>query len=573
MRNLQKGNEMIEQKNWRLRVQYEEGQIERLEGFSPLEAKLLLARGIQDPQKAWSFIDKDIITLENPFDILGMEVAVDRILKALESSERIVVYGDYDADGVTATALLLTGLKDLGADVSTYIPDRFKEGYGLNDKAIEKLASEGSSLLITVDCGIRAVDEVGFAVDLGMDVIITDHHKVGDVIPPAVVILDPHQDGDLSQNKNLAGVGMAFKLLHGVMIRKGRGAPVEYLDFVAIGSVADMVHLTGENRFLVREGLKRINLGERPGINGLIDVCGYRIGEIDAMKIAFGLGPRINAAGRIASANAALDLLIERDDDLAKQRALDLDGLNKTRQDLTAETRKLVRDEIDKDDLPPIILAASSEYHEGILGLTASRIVDEFYRPTIIGRRGEEFTRASARSIPEFNIIAALQRCSHNLVRFGGHDAAAGFTVRNDVLEEFHKEIFQIAEEELADVDLVPSLSFEAYVSFSDLDWDLLHFQDKLEPFGFGNPAPSYCTKNVRIQNKRRVGTDGAHLKITLVQDNRFFDAIAFRLGDRYDSLGDNVDVLFRLERNVFRGSESLQLNVLDVRNEGSLAS
>ncbi|MFA9405079.1 MAG: single-stranded-DNA-specific exonuclease RecJ [Anaerolineales bacterium] len=564
---------MIEQKKWRLRVQCEEGQIERLEGFKPLEAKLLLARGIQDPQIAGSFIDTDIFTLENPFDILGMDVAVDRILKALESNQRIVVYGDYDADGVTATALLSTGLKDLGADVSTYIPDRFKEGYGLNDKAIEKLASEGSSLLITVDCGIRAVDEVGRAINLGMDVIITDHHKVGNVLPPAVVILDPHQDGDLSKNKNLAGVGMAFKLLHGVMTKKGRGAPIEYLDFVSIGSVADMVHLTGENRFLVREGLKRINLGERPGINGLIDICGYRIGEIDAMKIAFGLGPRINAAGRIASANTALDLLMERDEDLARQRAIELDGLNKTRQDLTAETRKLVRDEIDKDNLPPIILAAASEYHEGILGLTASRIVDEFYRPTIIGRRGDEFTRASARSIPEFSIIAALQRCSHYLVRFGGHDAAAGFTVRNDVLEEFHHEIAQIAQDELADVDLIPSLSFDAFVSFSDLDWDLLLFQDKLEPFGSGNPAPSYCTKNARIQNKRRVGTDGAHLKISLVQDDRLFDAIAFRLGDRYDSLADNVDVLFRFERNVFRGSESLQLNVLDVRNEGSLAS
>lgn len=564
---------MIEQKKWRLKIQYDEGQIERLEGFSPLEAKLLLARGIQDPQIARSFIDTETFTFENPYDILGMDVAVDRILKALESNERIVVYGDYDADGVTATALLSTGLKDLGADVSTYIPDRFKEGYGLNDKAIENIASAGTYLLITVDCGIRAVGEVGRAGDLGMDVIITDHHKVGDVLPPAVVTLDPHQDGDLSQNKNLAGVGMAFKLLHGVLIRKGGGAPVEFLDFVAIGSVADMVHLTGENRFLVREGLKRINLGERPGINGLVEICGYRIGEIDAMKIAFGLGPRINAAGRIASANAALDLLIERDDDLARERAKKLDGLNKTRQDLTAATQKLVRDEIEKDNLPLIILATDSEYHEGILGLTASRIVDEFYRPTIIGRRGDEFTRASARSIPEFNIIAALQKCSHNLVRFGGHDAAAGFTVRNDVIEEFHHEIVQIAQDELAGVDLIPSLNFDAYVSFSDLDWNLLHFQDKLEPFGSGNPAPSYCTKNARIQNMRRVGTDGAHLKISLVQDTRFFDAIGFRLGDRYDSLDDNVDVLFRLERNVFRGSESLQLNVLDVRNEGSLAS
>jgi single-stranded-DNA-specific exonuclease len=564
---------MTEHKKWRLRVQYEEVQIERLESFTPLEAKLLLARGLQDPEIASSFIDTDTFTLENPFDILGMDIAVDRIIKALDSNQRIVVYGDYDADGVTATALLSTGLKDLGADVSTYIPDRFKEGYGLNDKAVEKIASGGSSLLITVDCGIRAVDEVGRAVEMGMDVIITDHHKVGDVLPPAVVILDPHQDGDLSKNKNLAGVGMAFKLLHGVMTRKGRGVPVEFLDYVAIGSVADMVNLTGENRFLVREGLKRINLGERPGMNGLIDICGYRFGEIDAMKIAFGLGPRINAAGRIASANIALDLLISKDDDLARQRAIELDGLNKTRQELTAKTQKQVRDEIDKDNLPPIILAAASEYHEGILGLTASRIVDEFYRPTIIGRKGDEFTRASARSIPEFSIIGALQRCSHLLVRFGGHDAAAGFTVRNDVLKELHHEIVQIAKEELAGLDLIPSLSFDAYASFSDLDWDLLHFQDKLEPFGSGNPAPSYCTKNVRIQNRRRVGSDGAHLKITLVQDNRFFDAIAFRLGNRCDSLEDNVDVLFRLERNVFRGSESLQLNVLDVRNEGSMAS
>ncbi len=564
---------MIEQKKWQLKVQYEEAQIERLEGFRPLEAKLLLARGIQDPQEARSFMDADIFTFENPFDILGMDVAVNRILKALESNQRIVVYGDYDADGVTATALLSTGLRDLGADVSTYIPDRFKEGYGLNDKAIEKLASEGISILITVDCGIRAVDEVGRAVDMGMDVIITDHHKVGDALPPAAVILDPHQNGDLSQNKNLAGVGMAFKLLHGVMIRKGRDTPVEVLDFVAIGSVADMVHLIGENRFLVREGLKRINLGERPGINELLDICGYRIGEIDAMKIAFGLGPRINAAGRIASANTALKLLIERDDNLARQRAIELDGLNKTRQELTVETRNLVRDEIDKDNLPLIIMATDSEYHEGILGLTASRIVDEFYRPTIIGRRGDEFTRASVRSIPEFNIIAALQKCSQLLVRFGGHDAAAGFTVRNDVIEDFHYEMVQIAQDELSGVVLIPSLNFDAYVSFSDLDWDLLHFQDKLEPFGSGNPAPSFCTKNVRIQNMRRVGTDGAHLKISLVQDNRFFDAIGFRLGDRYDSLDDNVDVLFRLERNVFRGSESLQLNVLDVRNESAVAS
>ncbi len=564
---------MKNHKNWRIRNRIQDDQIARLEGFKPLEAKLLLMRGIQDPQTARAFIDADTVSIEDPFDLFGMDVAVDRVLVALDANQKIVVYGDYDADGVTATALLSTGLKNLGANVSTYIPDRFEEGYGLNEKAIEKLASGGTSLLITVDCGIRAVNEVRRAGDLGMDVIITDHHKVGEVLPLATVVLDPHQPGDTSLNKNLAGVGVAYKLLHGVMTRKELDGPVEFLDFVAIGSVADMVPLTGENRYLVREGLKQINLGLRPGLVGLIKVCGYKLGEIDAMKIAFGLGPRINAAGRIGSANTALGLLVENNAELSKQTAVELDNLNKKRQELTADARNQVKDRMDEEDVPLVILAVDSDYHEGILGLTASRIAEEFYRPTIIGQRGEEFTRASARSIPEFSIIGAFQKCSRFLVRFGGHDAAAGFTVRNDVIDEFHKELVKIAQGELAVDDLVPTLDFDTYVCFSDLDWDLHHFQNLLEPFGSGNPAPTYCTKNVRVQDMRRVGANGAHLKLSLVQDQRLFDAIGFRLGDRCESLGDHVDVLFRLERNVFRGSESLQLNILDLKNESPSSS
>ena len=539
-----------------------------LRSFNRIEQQILFNRGFWTEESAGAFLDPDMSLDTDPFLIKEMRQAVERINIAINDSQAIVIYGDYDADGVTATALLAEALRAVGANVKVYFPDRFQDGYGLNHKAVKRIAASGAMLLITVDCGVRAIEEVSHANDLGLDVIITDHHLQSEELPEALAVINPHRVDAEYPNEGLAGVGVAYKLARAIFSEKELPAKdvKSLLDLVAIGTIADMVPLTGENRALVKLGLNVINTSPRIGIKALINVSGYQEGGIDSTAIGFGLGPRLNAAGRIQSALTAYKLLIEDDPQRASDLATDLDQLNQKRKELTKDVVARAVETFTSEVSEPVMMVAASDFHEGVVGLAASRICDEYYRPAIVGKIGESHTRASARSIPGFHITAALEKCSDLLERFGGHAAAAGFSVRNEHLQALQNRLLSIAGDEIDQDELMPSLAIDSHAEFSELGEGAMQFIDRLQPCGQGNTWPIFCTELVQVMNRRAVGSDQSHLKMTLRKSSKTFDAIAFRMGGLSEGLPEYINIAYRLERNTYLGYESLQLNVVDIK-------
>ncbi len=541
---------------------------ESLRSYNRIEQQILFNRGYLTGASVNEFLDTSVFIEADPYLIMEMKEAVSRINIALEKDQEIVIYGDYDADGVTATALLAEALREVGACVNVYFPDRFTEGYGLNHQAVELIAAEGTKLLITVDCGVRAIDEVVLATKLGLDVIITDHHIQGDALPEALALLNPHRSGTKYPYEGLAGVGVAYKLAQAIFREKGMQSSKEeeLLDFVAIGTVADMVPLTDENRALVKRGLDVINSSPRIGLKALINVSGYREGGIDSSAIGFGLGPRLNAAGRVQSALTAYELLVEKNPQKASGIAKELEQLNTKRKQLTLDVVDRAIETFARSELEPLLLVAEADFHEGVVGLAASRISDEYYRPAIVGKIGESHTRASARSIPGFNITAALEKCSDLLDRFGGHEAAAGFSVRNENLQALKKRLVAIAEQEMGEDELMPGIAIDSEAGFGELGERTMQFIDLLQPCGQGNDWPIFCTEQVQVRDSRLVGSDKSHLKMTLRKSSISFDAIAFRMGEIIERLPEFIDIAYRLERNTYLGYESLQLNIVDIQ-------
>ncbi len=539
-----------------------------LRSFNRIEQQILFNRGYLTEASANEFLYPGAFVEADPYLIKEMNEAISRINVALEEGQEITIYGDYDADGVTATALLAEALREVGACVSVYFPDRFAEGYGLNRQAVERIAASDAKLLITVDCGVRAIEEVAHAIKLGLDVIITDHHIQGEVLPEALALLNPHRADTKYPYEGLAGVGVAYKLAQAIFREKGLASSKEtaLLDFVAIGTVADMVPLTGENRALVKMGLDVLNSSPRIGLKSLIDVSGYKEGAIDSTSIGFGLGPRLNAAGRIQSALTAYKLLVANKQPIASDIAKELDQLNNKRKQLTLDVFERAIETFNRSDIEPILLVADPDFHEGVVGLAASRICDEYYRPAIVGKVGESHTRASARSIPGFHITAALEKCSDLLDRFGGHEAAAGFSIRNENIQALQKRLADIAEQELSDDELIPSMAIDSKAEFDELGEGIMKFIDLLQPCGQGNNWPIFCTEQVQVRDSRLVGADKSHLKMTLRKSSMSFDAIAFRMGDIIGRLPEFIDIAYRLERNSYLGYESLQLNIVDIQ-------
>lgn len=538
-------------------------------------AQILFNRGLTDPEEAEQFIAGRWGD-DNPFRLQGMHEAVTRLRRAIRSAEPIAIYGDFDADGVTATTLLVETLRALGANVRPYIPHRVDEGYGLNVEALDELADQGVRLVLTVDCGTRAVEEVAHATGRGLEIIVTDHHSVGPTLPSAVAVINPRQTGCRYPFKELAGVGIAFKLAQ-ALLRSHARVPLarqavsltedDLLDLVALGTVADLAPLLGENRALVQRGLVKINEGSRPGLLALIQRSGLQLGQVDASAIGFGLGPRINAAGRLAHAQTAYQLLVAQYPGEADKLADELNELNRRRQRITAETQEQARQQAlaDGEDVP-LLFAASPDFLEGVVGLAAGRLCDEFYRPTIVVHVGETTSRGSARSIPEFHITDALDRCHDLLVRHGGHAAAAGFTVRNQDLPLLAGRLKTLAAQALADQALQPTLLVDAEVGLGELNRALYDWLAQLEPFGYANPVPVFMTRRVRVVDGRAVGADGAHLKLILSDGRVKWDAIAFRQGYWLSHLPGRVDVAYQFELNQWNGREQLQLNVRDLK-------
>ena len=560
-------------KRWRIHHPIPTEISKELSEFSPLIRQLLYNRGFEDAESAEAFLAGTVPFPTDPYLLMGMDQAVERLHRAIRQGEKIAIYGDYDADGVTSSALLKEFLAALGQEVRSYIPDRYEEGYGLNNDAMRQLAGEGVDLVITVDCGVRAMAEIRLAKELGMDVIVSDHHTPGPAMPSAVAVIDPKQPGDPYPEKNLAGVGLAYKLAQAYLTKypeEGVWAD-DWLDLVAIGTVVDLAPLRGENRLLVRAGLEKLRHEPRQGIFSLAQVAGVDFQKTDATDLGFRLGPRLNAAGRLESALTALDLLTTRNLLEAGHLAQQLDSYNRDRQAITEDIRqRAAQSVIDEDPDALLFFAADPDFGEGVVGLAASRLVESYYRPSIVGHEGEETTVASCRSIPEFHITRALDDCADLLVRHGGHAAAAGFTVRNENRSALVARLREIAQEQLGDVELLPLLEIDRKIKLDKLNGKhisgILNDIRQLEPTGRANPEPVFASFGLEVRYARAVGREGSHLKLRVKAGKNDFDAIAFRQGYWLEDMPERIDLAYRFEINEFNGRSTLQLNIKDIK-------
>jgi len=534
-------------------------------GFSPLVAQLLYNRGLTEPSLLEPFITGDKRLSGDPWLLPDMHLAVARLYRALLSGENIAVYGDFDADGITGTALLVQGLSSLGVKVTPYIPHRLTEGYGLKTAALENLHRQGISLVITVDCGITALAEVKRAKRLGLDIIITDHHTPLPEIPPAIAIINAKRTDSSYPFSELTGAGVAIKLLQALFQGIGKERQLdELLDLVAVGTIADMAPLSGENRYLVKEGLKLINTTPRLGIREIISQAGLSLGSLDAESISWIIAPRLNAAGRLAHAMTSYKLLMTDSIQEARGLAIWLEQKNAERQRLTTNVLAKAREQILAQGISPLLIASDSDYPVGIVGLVASRLAEEFYRPAIVIRTGEKISSGSCRSIPEFNIILALNQCSRLLSQFGGHSQAAGFILPTNNLARLKQHLSQLAAEQLAAVDLRPQLDIDAEVSLPELSGDTFRTIQQLAPFGRGNPAPTFLSRKTEVIDCHTMGDNGEHLRLKLKQGGIVWDGVAFRLGSYLAEVSPRLDIVYNLEVDRWGGAERLRLNILD---------
>jgi len=494
-----------------------------------------------------------------------MHQAVARIYQALLSGENIAIYGDFDTDGVTATALLVQGLSMLNCRATPYIPHRLTEGYGLKTAALEKLYRQGISLVISVDCGITAFSEVKKARQLGLDIIITDHHTPPTTVPPATAVIDPKLPDSSYPFSELAGVGVALKLLQALFQGIGKEQQLDPLmDLVALGTVADVVSLLGENRYLVKRGLRLINASPRLGIGEIMSQSGLNTGNLDSESISWTIAPRLNAAGRLEHAMHSYRLLMTDSPQEARKLATWLEQKNAQRQKMTSKAQAKAREQVLAQGVAPLLMVGDRDFPAGICGLVASRLAEEFYRPAIVIRTGEQTSSASCRSIPEFNIIQALTQCSSLFYHFGGHSQAAGFTLPTRNLPRLQQALLPLAAAQLDGVDLRPRLDIEAEVALPDLGGDTFPIIQKLSPFGRGNPAPTFLTRGVEVVECRPMGNNGEHVRLKLKQSGTVWDGVGFRLGSYLTETSSPLDIVYSLEVDHWGAEGRLRLNILD---------
>ena len=552
-------------RRWQLPSRLPAEQLARLD-LPPLVAQLLYNRGITDPAHIDSFLAADERLLNDPFLLPDMDKAIARIYHALLSGENIAIYGDFDADGITATVLLLQGLSSLGGQAVPYIPHRVEEGFGLNHTALENLYKRGISLVITVDCGISAAPEVARAQRMGLDIVITDHHTVPLEIPPAIATIDAKRADSHYPFPELAGVGVAFKIIQALFRSLGKEGDIEaFLDLVALGTVADMVPLLGENRYLVKRGLEVLQTTKRLGLREMARCAGIPVAGIDAETISWVLGPRLNAAGRLDHASMSYNLLATDSSEEAERLASLLERKNAQRQRLTeavlAKAReKLIAAGIDS----PFLMVGDEDFPSGVVGVVASRLVEEFYRPVVVFELGREESRGSARSIPEFDIIAALTQCSDLLSRFGGHPMAAGFNIATENLGRLQQRLLQIATNQLANLDLYPLIPIDAEIPLSSISGKTFRTMQQLAPFGCANPYPTFISRDVKVVECRSVGNREEHLRLKLREGDVTWDGISFRMGHLIGEVAPRLDIVYNLEVDQWRGGKTLQLNILD---------
>ena len=541
-------------------------------GLSRFQAQLLYNRGIRSAEDAHTFMNPDSDLSHDPGLLPDIIPAVERLSGALDSGEMIGIFGDFDTDGITSTALLVRAFSGLGGRVLPYLPDRVEEGHGLNTDALRLLQESGVTLLVTVDCGSTATDEINFAAELGIDVIVTDHHTIHGAPPSPVALINPKTSASLYPYTELTGVGIAFKLAQALYKKLGQDLPPDLMELVALGTVADVGPLTGENRYLVKEGIERINASANPGIRALARVSGYEMGTLDANSLSFGLIPRLNAAGRLGHAGNSLDLLTSTDINRATAIASELEIQNRRRQTFTesgvAQADAQIRRQHPTES-PSLIVVGHASWEPGILGLIAGRINDSYYRPAIAVQIGTKVSRASARSIPEFDIISAMETCAPLFTKYGGHARAAGFTIATVHMRELVARLREIADIDMKGTQLQPELTIDCDALPSEVEGSNFDFVQGLSPFGESNPTPVFAARGIRVLEARGVG-GGKHLKMRLADAEKSWDAIAFRQGYQTRIARTYIDVAYSLEWNTWQGRKTLQMIVSDIKPAGN---
>ena len=567
------------QKRWILR-EVDESVVSLLSDrlkIPPLVARILVHRGLKDPEGARRYLSSSLHSdLPSPFLMAGMEQAAGRLVRALERKELICVWGDYDVDGTTGTAVLVSFLREAGGEVIYYIPHRIDEGYGLNPEGLKQLSSQGVRLVVSVDCGISNYEEVELARSMGIDVVIVDHHELPPNLPPAFAITNPHRPDCSFPDKGLSGAGLAFYLIIGLRAKLREagwfGASESpdirrYLDIVTLGTIADMVPLTGVNRVLARRGLTELGGSTRPGVVALKQVARLPPGEISAGQVGFQLGPRINAAGRMDAGLKVVEMLTTESHEVALRIAQELDEHNRERQAMEAQVLEEALSEVDADPLLKerySIVLGREGWHPGVLGIVASRIVERFHRPTVVIAFSQGAGKGSARSIRGFHMVEGLRCCADFLEKFGGHEYAGGLSIKQEKFPSFLTRFEEIARSSLAPEDLIPVLEVDAELEFSEIGLSLIRHIETLKPFGIGNPEPLFVTKAVEV-SERRDFSGGSRLRLR--QGGKSLGAVVFGLEKDFPaSPGANIDLVYRLTENEWNGSSAVELRIIDCR-------
>ena len=542
-------------------------EIQEKYNINKLLAIILANREIEDIK---TYLEPTRYDFHNPYEMPDMEKAVERILKAIDNKEKIIIFGDYDVDGITSITVLKSFFKDLGIEVGEYIPNRLNEGYGLNKDAIKKIADEEYNLMITVDCGITGIDEVEYAKELGIETIVTDHHEPGESLPNAIAVVDCKRKDNTYPFRELAGVGVAFKLCQAISqkLNLDEKQYLKYLDIVALGTISDIVPLKDENRVITKLGLMLLKQTKNCGLISLLNIAGYR--KIDSTAISFGVAPRINACGRMGCANEALELLLSSNMRDASEKARNIAKYNNDRQNY----EKIIYDEaikqIEKENIENLnsIVLGGDNWHHGVVGIVASKITDLYYKPCLLVcfENGEDIGRGSGRSIPGFDLHEALTECKDILDGFGGHSMAVGLSIKKDnmpLLKERFEEISKKANIE----EMIPSLKIDSAINIDNVNKEMVESLELLEPIGEGNKMPIFAFKNLKIDSIRAL-SEGKHLKLTLKSNNNtYINAIGFNLGYLVNEfiIGDKIDLAGNIEINSFNGTDSIQINIKDV--------
>ena len=543
-------------------------EISKKYNVNKLLATILANRNIVNEEEIKLFLNPTRNDFHDPFLITDMEKAINRIIEAIDKQEKVTIYGDYDVDGITSITVLKSFLQDRGLEVSQYIPNRLNEGYGLNKNAIDKIHNNGCELMITVDCGISAIEEIEYANSLGIETIVTDHHEPGNELPNALAVIDNKRKDSTYPFRELAGVGVVFKVIQalGIKLRLKEEEYLKYLDIVCIGTISDIVPLVDENRVIAKLGLLLIKQTKNIGLRSIIQSSGYT--KIDSNSISFGIAPRINACGRMGKAEDALQLFLSKNINEVFQLTNKLNEYNRLRQDTEKKIFENTIRQIEEEHLAEnaTITVGGHHWHHGVIGIVSSKITEMYFKPSILLSFEEDgIGTGSGRSIPGFDLHEALSKCTDTIEKFGGHSMAIGITIRKDKFEAFKKEFEEIAKEAKID-EIVPIINIDAKIDFSSINKEMVESLKALEPYGEGNKMPVFAFKNLKIDSIRAL-SEGKHLKLTLKEGNTVVNSIGFNMGEFVDEykIGDKIDVVGVLEINSFNGVDTLQINMKDI--------